>query len=193
MLVDALTVRIRPGLCSHAVASVNPFTVTRSVRDGPVTADVLNTKGLTVIPLTRSASDALGTVFRLASRMLSPGRASVPTKEKLIERFAILDLVTCLALLCRVRIAFVAMSLERTALRAMSSRLTLLRPGSALAVPARATHSARKATIIAGDGRCRIKRLMPHLLLDRFKAGRRPASANRNRVGQARFRSRQAP
>ena len=51
------------------------------------------------------------------------------------------------------RIASRAMFLERTALRAMSSFFTRFLPGIADAVPARATQSATKATIIEGDGR----------------------------------------
>jgi hypothetical protein len=62
--------------------------------------------------------------------------------------------------MCFERTAFGAMSLEWTALRAMSSLRTLFLPGSAVAVPARATHNAIKATIIDGDGRLRTKKFI---------------------------------
>jgi hypothetical protein len=85
--------------------------------------------------------------------MLEPVRASLPTSDESIARWAILDLVTARLLMCSERTALLAIVLDVTAARAMSPFLTLLRPGSADAVPASATLSAMKATTIAGDGR----------------------------------------
>ena len=75
------------------------------------------------------------------------------TRSESIAFRAIFVRVTFRFRMCLDRTASRAMFLERTALRAMSSFFTRFLPGIADAVPARATQSATKATIIEGDGR----------------------------------------
>ena len=86
--------------------------------------------------------------------MFAPVSASVPTSDELIAWLAIFDLVTLRALdVPRVhRLGAMSLDLHGVARDVVAS--TLFRPGSAVAVPASATHSAMNATIIAGDGRC---------------------------------------
>jgi hypothetical protein len=151
-VVVALTLRFGPLL--QPAFSVSPFTL-RTGADA-VIAGFWKKNFCTARPLTLAALSALvafGTVPRLDSWMFAPVSASDPTSEESTARWAIFDRVTLRLLSCSERTALLAMFLEVTALRAMSPFLTLLRPGSAVAVPASATLKAINATTIAGDGK----------------------------------------
>jgi hypothetical protein len=113
------------------------------------------------------------------STTLSPVSASWPTSLEPTARLAIFERVTARDLMCFDWIARDLMWTGRTAARAMSSFLTRARPGSAVAVPASATHNAMNATTIDGDGRRRRMRLIEFSLSWRLGRGRVSAACSR--------------
>src|SRR5687767_1664231 len=173
MLVVAVTLRAGPA--AHVAVSVRPFRL-RTV-DGPDPPGTTNAILSMLRPFTVPALpafvafvafDAVGTVPSDDSTMFVPVSASWPTSFELTARFAILERVTARDLMCFDWTARDLMCVDRTAAREMSSALTRARPGSAVAVPASATHSAMNATTIDGDGRRRSKRLIRSPLIRGF-------------------------